>query len=196
MWALECQKVSRPSSVSNVNNLSSQSPSNGLFMSHKTPFTIEIKALAAKLFDISFAISMGEVSHFLPSFTDPLGKVILSQKKKKKNRESYQYKTKATRKIKQRKQEKTKYFMGSWGRDWMSACCSDWIDWKRLMRLGMTLFRYPSSFAWFGDAIAEKWRRYEKGLARWEWESWDAKGDKKRRHFSVNVAEILAHCIC
>lgn len=52
MWALECQKVSRPSSVSKVNNLRSESASKGLVMSHKTPFTIEIKALAAKLFEI------------------------------------------------------------------------------------------------------------------------------------------------
>lgn len=77
MCALECQKVSRPSSLSNVNNLSSQSPSSGLERSHKTPFTWEIKALEAKPFDIPLAISSGVVSHFFPSFTVPSGKVIL-----------------------------------------------------------------------------------------------------------------------
>ena len=77
MCALECQKVSRPSSLSKVNNLSPQSPSSALDMSHKTPFTWEINALEAKPFDISLAISKGVVSHFFPSFTVPSGKVIL-----------------------------------------------------------------------------------------------------------------------
>ena len=80
MCALECQKVSRPSSLSNVNNLSSQSPSRGLDMSHKIPFTREINALEAKPFDISLAISRGVVAHFFPSFTVPSGKVILDRR--------------------------------------------------------------------------------------------------------------------
>ena len=80
MCALECQKVSRPSSLSNVNNLSSQSPSRGLDMSHKTPFTWEINALEAKPFDISLAISRGVVAHFFPSFTVPSSKVILDHR--------------------------------------------------------------------------------------------------------------------
>jgi len=80
MWALECQKVSRPSSLSKLKILSSQSSSKGLFMSHNTPLTWEINAFAATLFPISFAISMGDECHLFPSFTVPSGKVILEPK--------------------------------------------------------------------------------------------------------------------
>lgn len=93
MWALECQKVSRPSSLSKVNNLRSQSPSKGLVMSHRTPFTCEINAFAAKLLEISLATSIGEVTHFLPSLTVPSGNVILNKKrnhrKAKRNQQMY-----------------------------------------------------------------------------------------------------------
>uniref|UniRef100_A0A2P2LKQ7 ThreoninetRNA ligase n=1 Tax=Rhizophora mucronata TaxID=61149 RepID=A0A2P2LKQ7_RHIMU len=50
-------------------------------MSHELPLTSAINALAAKLFEISLAISIGEVIHFFPSFTVPSGKVILTQQK-------------------------------------------------------------------------------------------------------------------
>lgn len=84
MCALECQKVSRPSSLSKVNSLSSQSVSKGLAMSHRTPFTCEINAFAAKLFEISLATSNGDVTHFFPSFTVPSGNVILTKAHKTK----------------------------------------------------------------------------------------------------------------
>ena len=84
MWALECQKVSRPSSLSNVNSFSSQSPSNGLCISHRAPSTLAINALDAKLLEISFATSNGVVFHFFPSFTDPSGNTILTKQNPKK----------------------------------------------------------------------------------------------------------------
>jgi hypothetical protein len=44
--ALECQKVSRPSSLSKLKILSVQSPSSGLAMSHSTSSTCIIKGSA------------------------------------------------------------------------------------------------------------------------------------------------------
>ena len=146
MCALECQKVSRPSSLLNVNNLSPQSPSSALDMSHKTPFTWEINALEAKPFDISLAISKGVVSHFFPSFTVPSGKVILRHKNIK-NQPTIPKKKKRNIYIYYRNRERN-YFMGSPEMDRRWEICWDLMDSKRAMRLGMTQLRYSSSFGW------------------------------------------------
>lgn len=68
MWALECQKVSQPLSLSNLKNSSEQSASSGLFMSHRTSFTEEISAEFANPTEICLAISVGVVSHLFPCF--------------------------------------------------------------------------------------------------------------------------------
>jgi hypothetical protein len=55
-------------------------------MSHRTPFTCEINAFAAKLFEISLATSNGDVTHFFPSLTVPSGNVILTKAHKTKTK--------------------------------------------------------------------------------------------------------------
>ena len=77
IWALECQKVSRPSLVSNLNICNLQSLSSGLPISQSVSSTWAIKQLAANPLDISLAISIGVVIHFFPSLIAPSGKVTL-----------------------------------------------------------------------------------------------------------------------
>lgn len=77
IWALECQKVSRPSLVSNLNICNLQSLSSGLPISQSVSSTWAIKQLDANPLDISLAISIGVVIHFFPSLIAPSGRVTL-----------------------------------------------------------------------------------------------------------------------
>lgn len=77
IWAELCQNTASPSGLSNFNNCSEQSPSNGRSKSHKTLFTFAMTVASAKPWLIVFAISYGVLCHAVPSTTLPSGSVTL-----------------------------------------------------------------------------------------------------------------------